>query len=191
MKRSSYKDSMRVASAAFWAVVLLLILAAITSCSRKVYIPLQNTRSDTVYITRHDSAHVKDSVVLHHVTNIKDSIAIRDSVVIIQDASGAVKERIKIRYVDRWHTSADNLTLMRELSHYKAANDSMRAVMRELQQVPVAIPDQPKPTFWQKLKTRAAAFVVGLVFGLLATLLYKARKILIPCVVNIIRFIFR
>ena len=182
---------MRVASAAFWAVVLLLILAAITSCSRKVYIPLQNTRSDTVYITHHDSAHVKDSVVLRHVTNIKDSIAIRDSVVIIQDTSGAVKERIKIRYVDRWHTSVDNLTLMRELSHYKAANDSMRAVMRELQQVPVAIPDQPKPTFWQKLKTRAAAFVVGLVFGLLATLLYKARKILIPCVVNIIRFIFR
>lgn len=182
---------MRVASAAFWAVVLLLILAAITSCSRKVYIPLQNTRSDTVYITRHDSAHVKDSVVLCHVTNIKDSIAIRDSVVIIQDASGAVKERIKIRYVDRWHTSVDNLTLMRELSHYKAANDSMRAVMRELSQVPMTIIDQPQPTFWQKIKTRAAAFVVGLVFGLLATLLYKARKILIPCVVNIIRFIFR
>ena len=144
-----------------------------------------------MYITRNDSAHVKDSVVLHHVTNIKDSIAIRDSVVIIQDASGAVKERIKTRYVDRWHTSVNNLTLMRELSHYKAANDSMRAVMRELSQVPVTIIDQPKPTFWQKLKTRAAAFVVGLVFGLLATLLYKARKILMPCVINIVRFIFR
>lgn len=182
---------MRAASVAFWAVVLLIILAAVTSCSRKVYVPLHNTKSDTVYITRHDSAHVKDSVVLHHVTNIKDSIAIHDSVVIIQDAIGVVKERIKIRYVDRWHTSVDNLTLMRELDRYKAVNDSMRAVMRELNQAPVTTIDQPQPTFWQKLKTRAAAFVVGLVFGLVATLLYKARKILMPCVVNIIRFIFR
>lgn len=191
MNKDNYKDSMRAASVAFWAVVLLIILAAATSCSRKVYVPLHNTKSDTVYITRHDSAHVKDSVVLHHVTNIKDSIAIRDSVVITKDEQGNVRERLIIRYRDRWHMSADNLSMQREIAHYKAVNDSMRAVMRELQQVPVATPDQPKPTFWQKLKTRAAAFVVGLVFGLLATLLYKARKILMPCVINIVRFIFR
>lgn len=190
MEENSYKDSMR-AAVVFRAIVLLLLLAALAGCSHRVYVPLQSVHTDTVYKAKRDSVHVRDSVVLRHVVNIRDSVAIRDSVVITKDEQGNVRERLIIRYRDRWRMSADNLSMLREIAHYRAVNDSMRAVMRELSQVPVTISDRPQPTFWQKLKTRAAAFVVGLVFGLLATLLYKARKILIPWGVNIIRFFFR
>ncbi len=191
MEENRYRDSIGAAAVVFWAIVLLLFLVALAGCSHRVYVPLQSVHTDTVYKARRDSVHVRDSVVLRHVVNVRDSVAIRDSVVITKDEAGNVKERLIIRYRDRWHMSADNLSLQREIAHYKASNDSMRAVMRELSQVPVTIPDRPQPTFWQKLKTRAAAFVVGLVFGLLATLLYKARRRLIPWVVNIIRFFFR
>ena len=133
--------------------------------------------------------HVRDSVVLHHVVNVRDSVAIRDSVVITKDEAGNVKERLIIRYRDRWHISADNLSMQREIAHYRASNDSLRAFIRDMQQVPVPIVQHPTPR--QKMKTTAKAFAAGFAACAILTLLYKKRRLLMPIIKRVFQIIRR
>lgn len=189
MEENRYRDSIGAAAVVFWAIVLLLFLVALAGCSHRVYVPLQSVHTDTVYKARRDSVHVRDSVVLHHVVNVRDSVAIRDSVVITKDEAGNVKERLIIRYRDRWHMSADNLSLQREIAHYKASNDSMRAFIRDMQQVSVPIVQHPAPR--QKTKTTAKAFAAGFAACAVLTLLYKKRRLLMPIIKRVFQIIRR
>ena len=133
-------------------VIGLLSLTALclTSCSHRVYVPVQSIRTDTIYMSRKDSVHIKDSLITRQVINIRDSVAIHDSVVIIKDEQGNIKEKLIIRYRDRWHATQDNLTLQRQIDRYKASNDSLRATKTEYKEVP--IPVEKKLSRWQKFK---------------------------------------
>ena len=189
MEENRYRDSIGAAAVVFWAIVLLLLLVALAGCSHRVYVPLQSVHTDTVYKERRDSVHVRDSVVLHHVVNVRDSVAIRDSVVITKDEAGNVKERLIIRYRDRWHMSADNLSTQREMARYRATNDSLRAFIRDMQQVPVPIVQGPAPR--QKMKTTAKAFAAGFATCAVLTLLYKKRRLLMPIIKRVFQIIRR
>ena len=181
----NYKSRRKLATIAFsWLVVFILFL--LCGCSHRTYVPLESVHTDTVYLTRHDSVHVRDSVVLHHVVNVRDSVAIHDSVVITKDEQGNVRERLIIRYRDRWHMSADNLSLQREIAHYKASNDSMRAFIRDMQQVPVPIVHGPA-----QQKTKTKAFAAGFAACAVLTLLYKKRRLLIPIIKRVFQIIRR
>ena len=189
MEENRYRDSIGAAAVVFWAIVLLLFLVALAGCSHRVYVPLQSVHTDTVYKARRDSVHVRDSVVLRHVVNVRDSVAIRDSVVITKDEAGNVKERLIIRYRDRWHMSADNLSMQREIAHYRASNDSLRAFIRDMQQVPVPIVQEPTPR--QKTKTMAKVFAAGFAVCAVLTLLYKKRRLLMPIIKRVFQIIRR
>lgn len=189
MEENRYRDSIGAAAVVFWAIVLLLFLVALAGCSHRVYVPLQSVHTDTVYKARRDSVHVRDSIVLRHVVNVRDSVAIRDSVVITKDEAGNVKERLIIRYRDRWHMSADNLSMQREIAHYRATNDSLRAFIRDMQQVPVPIVQEPAPR--QKTKTTAKAFAAGFAVCAVLTLLYKKRRLLMPIIKRVFQIIRR
>ena len=189
MEENSYKDSMKVATAAFWAIVLLFLLMALASCTHRVYVPLETVRTDTVYRVRHDSTGTRDSIHVQRVVNVRDSVTIRDSVVITRDEHGNVKERLVIRYRDRWRMSADNITMQREIARYRATNDSLRAFIRDMQQVPVPIVQGTAPR--QKMKTTAKAFAVGFAVCAVLTLLYKKRRLLIPIIKRVFQIIRR
>lgn len=142
-------------------LLLVAIFFAILciSCSHRTYVPLQSVRTDTVYMARKDSVHIKDSLIVRQVINIRDSIAIHDSVVIVKDEQGNVKERLIVRYRDRWHATQDNLTLQRQLDRYKASNDSLRATRKERIEVPV--PVEKKLSRWEKLKMDVGGWAIG------------------------------
>lgn len=141
-------------------IALLTMLAIfLCSCSHKVYVPVESVRTDTLYLSHRDSIHVKDSLVMHHVINTRDSVAIHDSVVIIKDEQGNIKERLIVRYRDRWHATQDNLTLQRQLDRYKASNDSLRATRKERIEVPV--PVEKKLSRWEKLKMDVGGWAIG------------------------------
>ncbi len=142
-------------------VIGLLSLTALclTSCSHRVYVPVQSIRTDTIYMSRKDSVHIKDSLITRQVINIRDSVAIHDSVVIIKDEQGNIKEKLIIRYRDRWHATQDNLTLQRLLAHYKASNDILRATRKERIEVP--IPVEKKLSRWQKFKMDVGGWAIG------------------------------
>lgn len=139
--------------------VAIFFAVLCVSCSHRTYVPLQSVRTDTVYMARKDSVHIKDSLVVRQVINIRDSVAIHDSVVIVKDEQGNVKERLIVRYRDRWHATQDNLTLQRQLDRYKASNDSLRATRRERIEVPV--PVEKKLSRWEKLKMDVGGWAIG------------------------------
>lgn len=142
-------------------IISLLALTALcfTSCSHRTYVPLQSVHTDTVYMARKDSVHIKDSLVIRQVINVRDSVAIHDSVVIIKDEQGNIKEKLIIRYRDRWHATEDNLSLQRQIEHYKASNDSLRATRKERIEVPV--PVEKKLSRWQKIKMDVGGWTIG------------------------------
>lgn len=147
-----------------YSILILIGLLALTSlcftsCSDKNFTELHSTRSDTVYVTKKDSVNLKDSLVARQVRNIRDSVAIHDSVVIVKDEQGNIKERIIVRYRDRWHATQDNLTLQRQIDRYKASNDSLRATKTEYKEVPV--PVEKKLSRWQKIKMDVGGWAIG------------------------------
>lgn len=139
--------------------ILAMTALCFTSCSHRTYIPLQSVHTDTVYMARKDSVHIKDSLIIRQVINVRDSVAIHDSVVIVQDEQGNVKERLIVRYRDRWHATQDNLTLQRQIDRYKASNDSLRATKTEYKEVP--IPVEKKLSRWQKFKMDVGGWAIG------------------------------
>ena len=139
--------------------LLALTALCFTSCSHRAYVPLQNVHTDTVYMARKDSVHIKDSLITRQVINIRDSVAIHDSIVIIKDEQGNVKERLIVRYRDRWHATQDNLMLQRQIDRYKASNDSLRATKNEYKEVP--IPVEKKLSRWEKIKMDVGGWAIG------------------------------
>lgn len=139
--------------------VYVFIIMLFCGCSHKVYVPVESVRIDTLYLSHRDSIHVKDSLVMHHVIHTRDSVAIHDSVVIVKNEQGEVKERLIVRYRDRWHATQDNLTLQRQLDRYKASNDSLRATRKERIEVPV--PVEKKLSRWEKLKMDVGGWAIG------------------------------
>ena len=163
--------------------LLALTALCFTSCSHRTYVPLQSIHTDTVYMARKDSVHIKDSLIIRQVINVRDSVAIHDSVVIIKDEQGNIKEKLIIRYRDRWHATQDNLTLQRQIDRYKASNDSLRAIETEYKEVP--IPVEKKLSRWQEFKMDVGGWAIGametvllgVVGYIVVWLLKKYRKI--------------
>lgn len=139
--------------------LLALTSLCFTSCSHRVYVPVQSIRTDTIYMSRKDSVHIKDSLITRQVINIRDSVAIHDSVVIIKDEQGNVKERLIVRYRDRWHATQDNLTFQRQIDRYKASNDSLLATMREHIEVPKVV--ERELSRWEKIKMDVGGWAIG------------------------------
>ena len=96
---------------------------------------------------------------MHHVINTRDSVAIHDSVVIVQDEQGNIKERLIIRYRDRWHATQENLTLQRQLDRYRLENDSLREANSEIQNT--IVPVEKQLTRWQKFKMDVGGWAIG------------------------------
>lgn len=151
--------------------LLALTSLCFTSCSHRVYVPVQSIRTDTIYMARKDSVHIKDSLITRQVINIRDSIAIHDSVVIVKDEQGNIKERLIVRYRDHWHATQDNLMLQRMIDRYKASNDSLRATMKEHIEVPKVV--ERELSKWQKIKMDVGGWAIGaLSVTLLAVIAY-------------------
>ena len=146
--------------------VAIFFAVLCVSCSHRVYVPVQSICTDTIYMSRRDSVHIKDSLITRQVINIRDSVAIHDSVVIIKDDQGNIKEKLIVRYRDRWHATQDNLTLQRLIDRYKASNDSLRATKKEHIEVPKVV--ERELSRWQKIKMDVGGWAIG---ALSATLL--------------------
>ena len=164
---------------ALHVMIIIFALFAMLSlflcgCSHRTYVPLQSVRTDTVYMARKDSVHIKDSLITRQVINIRDSIAIHDSVVIVKDEQGNIKERLIVRYRDHWHATQDALTLLRLIDRYKASNDSLLATMREHIEVPKVV--ERELSRWEKIKMDVGGWAIG---ALSATLLAAIAYIII------------
>lgn len=137
-ERKAYKVSMTWLIAGMACLLLLLC-----SCASTQYVPVETVRTETRYKDRlvRDSIHVKDSVVMF----VKGDTVFRD----------------------RWHSEYKD-RLVRDTVH---VTDSVR--------VEIPYPVEKKLTRWQSFKMDVGGIAVGVVLvliGILGWLIFGKRK---------------
>lgn len=107
----------KIARNIFLLILLGAILATMLSCTRKVYVPVETTKTivDSTYIHRADS--------LKHLLSTRDSVIIRDSVVTFIHGDTVIKESWKVR--DRISIVRDTIRINNSAEINKAHTDSI------------------------------------------------------------------
>lgn len=162
----------KIISTFLWALIACAILALLaTSCSHRVYEPLQSVHTDTVYKARRDSVRLHDSTVIKLRTVIRDSTRVKDSTVIKLGADGKQVGYEKYSSTDRYHNTDNSQELQREVDKYKEAYDSLRAVRQDTIRV------QKSLSSWQKTKINYGGYAMGIIgLMIICLVLYIAKK---------------
>lgn len=157
--RNYIRGIARLCAAAF---VMTFIL---TGCTKTIYIPLESSRRDSVNIERTDYQTRISALIDEYRREAikKDSVVIRDSVVIVVNASGDVMQKQSYHYRDR--DRRNDVIVDRLRAEYdsivQAQRQEFNAVIEELRAVPVPV---EKPLgWWEKLKRRVGGVVLNLV----------------------------
>lgn len=132
-------------------IILIVALVALCGCTRKIYVPVENTamRTDTVrhYLTSTDSVTV--------VERIYESDTRYDSIAPILDSLNRV-----IGW-DRYHFRESTKKDERELKQLQAQVDSLKAVKIDSVKVSVPYPVERELTRWEKVKMDAGGIAIG------------------------------
>ena len=153
----------RIAMALMLAIALLALL---TSCTRRIYVPVESSVKDSVAI------HHIDSTVTHTRLEIKDSVRVRDSIVLVLDDQGNVKQK------ESWHEKNTVSKTVDSTAYFK---DLVARLLKQENTVKVKLVEVEKPlTRWQQsLMYMGWAFMVTLAIGLLslaAYIIYKVKR---------------
>lgn len=155
-------------------VVFLMAIVAVmlAGCSHKVY---EGTESSSV---KQDSVqiHIIDSVRWHTKTQVRDSVNVRDSIVIRVDAEGNEIGR------SEWHERDHYREVKDSTAFYKQICDSLMKMTAEKDTVTIHdIEYRDKPlNKWQSFKMDVGGIAIGIsvaaIIGLLVWLYFRFRK---------------
>lgn len=153
-------------------VLMAMMAVMLAGCSHKVY---EGTESSSV---KKDSVeiHFIDSVRWETKTQVKDSVNVRDSVVIRVDAEGNEVGRSEWHYKEKYREVKDST------AYYKNLCDSLVRITEEKDTVTIHdIEYRDKPlNKWQTFKLEVGGIAVGIsvaaILGLLVWLYIKFRK---------------
>ena len=151
---------------------MAFVAVMLTGCSHKVY---EGTESSSV---KKDSVqiHIVDSVRWETKTQVRDSVNVRDSVVIRVDAEGNEVGRSEWHYKEKYKEVKDST------AYYKNLCDSLVKKSEEKDTVTIHdIEYRDKPlTKWQSFKQEVGGIAIGIsvaaILGLLVWLYIKFRK---------------
>ena len=136
---------------ALWGLAVLIIISLLCGCKTVRYVPVETVRTDSVYLM--------DSSVVNTIIHYKDSLRIKDSIVIVVDTAGNVLSKEK--YHDERHTKDternNNETNVKEKDARSA--DSVR----------VPVPVERELGWWQQARLKLFWPLVAVVAVLAAT----------------------
>ncbi|MBR1526331.1 MAG: hypothetical protein IJ640_06690 [Prevotella sp.] len=152
--------------------LMLALTVILTGCSHRTYGGMESTsvKRDSLVV------HFIDSVRWQTKTQIKDSVNVRDSIVIKVDAEGNEIGR------SEWHERDHYREVKDSTAFYKQMCDSLMKMTAEKDTVTIHdIEYRDKPlTKWQSIKMDAGGFAIGIsaaaIIGLLVWLVLKFRK---------------
>lgn len=162
----------RFITSLMWMVILffMLLLVAVvslftlTGCTNVKYVPVESVRIERDTVVRHDTI----SRYIRSESTTKEII--KDSTHVVQDESGNIKskERIRDRYI-----IIDNRD---SIYYYRHRSDSMMSVKTDSVQVPY--PVEKKLTRWEQIKMDMGGMAIGAVaiFILSAALVWLIRR---------------
>lgn len=139
----------QLAKSLAWLILAILLAAALFSCRPVRYIPVETVRTEVV------RQSARDSVAMRYVTSVRDSIVIRDSLVITLAPDGTTAR------TDTWHIRERLRIDTIALASWKLRFDSLASARIDTIRVPVPV---EKPlSKWQSYKLRLGGFaLVGL-----------------------------
>lgn len=126
-----------------WAVLACVLIEILAGCRSVQYIPIERVRTDSVYISDTSSVTVK--------IQYRDSIRIRDSIVIIKDSAGNI--RSFERYRDEMRSKDSDTSID------KTQNSTNTAKSNNIQQIPIEV-EQPLD-WWEKMRLNAFWWLIG------------------------------
>ena len=163
----SYETSYRFCFWSFIAVVVMLIVAFLTSCTTTRYVPVETIKTEVKHV--HDTVTIRDSVK-------------NDIQTIIREADTTEIDRLNKEYgfkLDKAQRTI--LILRRELEHSSHnQSESRDSIVYKDKEVQVPVPVEKKLTRWQQIKMDAGEYmmviiVIPLIIAFLAILRRKTK----------------
>ena len=136
----------------------VLTVALLTGCKSTKYVPVETVRVDSVFVS--------DSSVVKTITHYKDSLRIKDSIVIVVDTAGNVL--IKEKYHDERHTKDT------ERSNNETKTKAKEAKSAESVQTPAPV-ERPL-TWWQQTRLKLFWPLAGSVVVLSFIVVWLVRR---------------
>ncbi len=164
-KLSRSGGSMRICMWCLGACIFLFILMSLSGCgSHKALEESESRDSASV------SNQAEDSVNIVQLIQIKDSVRLKDSTVIITDSAGNVKQIKEMHWVSEYHYKEDSTYYYKYLF-----NNAVSELVKERKKSHEVIIEKPLSP-WNDLKVKFGGFAMGLCV-ILALFLVKSMYI--------------
>ena len=143
--------------------ILLLFCVFLTGCRSRYIPPPQES-----YINIRDSVVLRDSVVIRNETNKIDSVVFKDSTVLVVDTEGNIVRTELYRYKEV------NRQLTEKNESLKAEISMLEALKQQVEYVPY--PVEKKLSLWQKIKLSIGEILIIIVLVLIGNLVVRFVK---------------
>lgn len=143
--------------------ILLLFCVFLTGCRSRYIPPPQES-----YINIRDSVVLRDSVVIRNDINKIDSVIIKDSTVLVMDTSGNIIRTELYRYKEV------NRQLTEKYEALQAEYSRLEALKQQVEYIPY--PVEKELTWWQKIKLSIGEILIILVLVLIGNLVVRFVK---------------
>lgn len=143
---------------ALWGLVVLIIISLLAGCRTVKYVPVESVKIDSMYVT--------DSLVVNTIIRYKDSLRVKDSIVMVVDTAGNVLSKEK--YHDEKHTKDT------ERSNDETKTKAKEAKSADSVQTPV--PVEPELGWWQLTRLKLFWPLVTVVTVLVTALWWIIKR---------------
>ena len=150
-----FKDEL---TGALWGLVVLIIISLLAGCRTVKYVPVESVKIDSMYVT--------DSLVVNTIIRYKDSLRVKDSIVMVVDTAGNVLSKEK--YHDEKHTKDT------ERSNDETKTKAKEAKSADSVQTPV--PVEPELGWWQLTRLKLFWPLVTVVTVLVTALWWIIKR---------------
>ena len=144
-------------SGALWGLLVCWLITLLAGCKTVRYVPVETVRTDSV--------HLMDSSVVNTIIHYKDSLRIKDSIVIVVDTAGNVLSKEK--YHDERHTKdterSNNETNVKEKD------------ARSADSVQIPVPVEKPLGWWQQARLKLFWPLVAVVVVLAVAVWWMVR----------------
>lgn len=159
---------------------LAIFAVILCGCTRTIYQPVETVRTDSISTTTEFNEAQFQYLLnaLKHQVNTRDSVVIRDSVVMVINEAGGVVSKEVFRDRDRNHSRDEAITQIKAKydSIFKAQREEFNAVLDQIQQIPMPV---EKPlSKWEQLKQEVGGIAIGILVAILSiAAVWLIRKI--------------
>lgn len=143
---------------ALWGLAVLIVISLLCGCKTVKYVPVESVKIDSMYVT--------DSLVVNTIIRYKDSLRVKDSIVMVVDTAGNVLSKEK--YHDEKHTKDT------ERSNDETKTKAKEAKSADSVQTPV--PVEPELGWWQLTRLKLFWPLVTVVTVLVTALWWIIKR---------------